>query len=258
LFYFCKRKHMSIKEAFGICCSTSVQAKAAVQNESECTKDNEQGEKPTGCRMGCCTLKLHTDYLRTGSGILKLLECILILNVLLLARFGGTNVYGQSGFIVSWENDDYTFLGMGTCIGFAIIVPAILLTHLLRVDPGALEFIINLVAGILFIAVGAHVEGAEVESVRVCECVETWKKKCNNPWQIKTECGTCIIEDVRVLYIVLGILAIVLGIIFLIDLLNLLNQKKGLQLCCSKIDKDKLSMPSIQVQTQQFQTTTTN
>ena len=261
LFYFCKRKHMSIKDAFMICCSTGVQAKAG--NETKCTNETEteteQKVKANGCSMGCCRLKLHTDYLRTGSGKLKLLECILILNVLLLARFGGTSE-GQRGFIVAWETDGYTFLGMGTCIGFAIIVPAILLTHLLRVDPSALEFIINLAGGILYIAVGVHVESAHVADPVICNCVEIWKKKCNDPWQIKTECGTCIEEDVKVLYIILGIMAIILGIIFLIDFLNLLKQKKVsikevLKHCSSKVAQDKLSMPSIHVQTQQFQTT---
>ena len=49
------------------------------------------------------------------------------------------------------------YLGIGSTVGFAIIVPAILLTYLLGASPSILEFIINIMGGILFISTGSNV-----------------------------------------------------------------------------------------------------
>lgn len=51
---------------------------------------------------------------------------ILVLICLLLARFGS-----KSGNILFFGGVDHTFLGIGTVVGYAIIVPAILVTYLL-------------------------------------------------------------------------------------------------------------------------------
>ena len=71
--------------------------------------------------------------------------------VLLIARFGVDDEK------VYWGNRDYEFLGIGASVGFAIIVPAIILTYLLGAHPNILEFIINLVGGVLFISMGATI-----------------------------------------------------------------------------------------------------
>ena len=97
-------------------------------------------------------ITINTGFLRTVPGILKLLECALVLIVLLIARFGG-----DDGIMMHWSSNNNTFLGIGTCVGYAIIVPAIILTYLLGSSPSILEFIINLVGGILFISMGATV-----------------------------------------------------------------------------------------------------
>ena len=102
--------------------------------------------------MGAITL--NTGFLKTVPGILKILEFVLVLVVLLMARFGG-----HEGSMLSWGGNNATFLGIGTCVGYAIIVPAIILTYLLGGSPSVLEFIINLVGGILFISMGATVYG---------------------------------------------------------------------------------------------------
>ena len=94
-------------------------------------------------------ITLNTAFLRTVPGILKILEFALVLIVLLIARFG------DEGHVISWGSNNYTFLGIGTSVGFAIIVPAIILTYLLGASPSILEFIINLVGGILFISMGS-------------------------------------------------------------------------------------------------------
>ena len=93
---------------------------------------------------------LNTLFLRTVNGMLKILEFALVLIVLFLARFGGTN-----GYMISWGSNSYTFLGIGATVGYAIIIPAIILAYLLGATPSVLEFIINLVGGVLFISMGA-------------------------------------------------------------------------------------------------------
>ena len=128
---------------------------------------------------------LNIGFLRTILGILKIIECALIFIVLLIARFGGNNKN-----MVSWSSQNATFLGIGSSVGYAIIVPAIILTYLLGSCPSLLEFIINLIGAILFISMGA----------------------------------TLVAHDgIR---IVLGLLAIILGIVFLIDFGYLCKTRK--------------------------------
>ena len=108
---------------------------------------------------------LNTSILRTPTGILKILEIVwpvcvidslvivllqvLVLIVLMICRFG------NDGHRKTWGSDDDDFLGQGTTVGYAIIVPAVLITYLLGANLSILELFINLVGGILFIAVGA-------------------------------------------------------------------------------------------------------
>ena len=94
-------------------------------------------------------ITLNTGFLRTVNGILKILEFCIILVVLLIARFG------NNGKMINWCGENLTFLGAGSTVGFAIIVPAIVLTYLLGATPSILEFIVNLVGGILFISMGS-------------------------------------------------------------------------------------------------------
>ena len=79
--------------------------------------------------------------------MLLLQVCVVIL--LLIIRFGGSN---HSALTLGSVND--TFLGQGTVVGFAIIVPAVLVTYLLGGNVSVLELIINLVGGVLFLVVG--------------------------------------------------------------------------------------------------------
>ena len=51
-------------------------------------------------------------------------------------------------------NNHQQFVGQGTVVGFAIIVPAILVTYLLGGSVSILELVINLVGGLLFLVVG--------------------------------------------------------------------------------------------------------
>ena len=63
--------------------------------------------------------------------------------------------FGNDGHRKTWGSDDDDFLGQGTTVGYAIIVPAVLLTYLLGANLSILELFINFVGGILFIIIGA-------------------------------------------------------------------------------------------------------
>ena len=67
----------------------------------------------------------NTVVLRTPTGILKIFEFIFVFICLMLARFG------SDGYILNFGTDDHKFLGIGTMVGYAIIVPAILCTYLI-------------------------------------------------------------------------------------------------------------------------------
>ena len=127
-------------------------------------------------------ITLNTGFLKTIPGILKILEFILVLVVLLIARFGVDDDQVRWG-----HRSDLEFLGIGASVGYAIIIPAIILTYLLGSIPSVLEFIINLIGGILFIAMGALMIESGIKGITR----------------------------------VVGGLAIALGIIFLIDFIYL-------------------------------------
>ena len=74
---------------------------------------------------------------------------VLVLIVLMICRFA------NDGHRKTWGSDDHDFLGQGTTVGYAIIVPAVLLTYLLGANLSILELFINFIGGILFIAIGA-------------------------------------------------------------------------------------------------------
>ena len=125
-------------------------------------------------------ITLNTGFLKTVPGLFKIVEFILVLVILLIARLGIDNK------AVYWGGQDTLWLGIGICVGFAIILPAVLLCYLMGTMFSTLEYIINLVGGILFIAMGA--------------CIVRYNQ---NPTKV------------------VGALAITLGIIFLLDLIYL-------------------------------------
>ena len=98
---------------------------------------------------------LRTAFFRTVPGIMKLVELILVIIILFMSRFGGHDIDSLSSNPINWGSVSATYLGIGCSVGFAIIVPAIIVTYLLGSETSKLEFIINLVGGILFIAMGA-------------------------------------------------------------------------------------------------------
>ena len=116
---------------------------------------------------------IKIEFLRTITGILKVIEMCIVLVILLIARFGGDfgvtawctgvslNIHKIPSHTINVTGVSLAYLGIGSTVGFAIIVPAILLTYLLGANPSILEFIINIMGGILFISTGSNVAMCE-------------------------------------------------------------------------------------------------
>ena len=114
--------------------------------------------------------------------------------------------FGNDGHRKTWGSDDDDFLGQGTTVGYAIIVPAVLITYLLGANLSILELFINLVGGILFIAVGA----LAISYYQHQRCKLYY-------FYILTVFIIIISDDGRATGIAMGVLAIITGIVFLID-----------------------------------------
>ena len=125
------------------------------------------------------SVELNTEFIKTVPGILKIAELLMVFIILLIARFG------SSGNMIDWGGTNATFLGIGTSVGFAIIIPVIILTYILGANVSTLEFILNFIGAVLFISMGAS------------------------------------IMKYKHIQIVVGILSIMLGILFLIDFVYL-------------------------------------
>eukprot|EP00093_Oithona_nana_P006239 06239.XXX_25198_26442_1 [CDS] Oithona nana genome sequencing. len=130
-------------------------------------------------------LTCNTIVLRTPAGILKIFEFVLVFICLMLARFGNDGDIMR--FARNSFGSDLTFMGIGTLVGYAIIVPSILCTYLMGANLTFLELFINFVGGILFILTGTFT------------FVEARKGYKNDA------------------EMALGILCIIAGVIFLVD-----------------------------------------
>ena len=109
---------------------------------------------------------------------------------------GAILFYGMGALVL--ETGIPTIYGIAT-ISLPIIIPAIISNYLLGEIPSVLEFIINLVGGALFIAMGDLIFKEEPLSV----------KQSNQA------------NDLKSTTIFVGMLAISLGVIFLMDFLHL-------------------------------------
>jgi hypothetical protein len=105
---------------------------------------------------------LNNGFLRTIPILLKIFEFVLVLVVLLISCLG------IDGTKVTWgHRSDIKFIGIGSGVGYAILIPAIILTYLLEATSLVLEFIINLIGGLLFIAMGALVVETGIPTIFV-------------------------------------------------------------------------------------------
>ncbi|TRY67493.1 hypothetical protein TCAL_03750 [Tigriopus californicus] len=106
----------------------------------------------SSARPGCCGkmgFTFNTWILKTPTGLLKILEIVFIILCLIFCRFG------DEGYPFKIGAEGAHFLAVGTYVGYAIIVPAILVTYLLGANLTILELFINLLGAILFITIGA-------------------------------------------------------------------------------------------------------
>ena len=77
-------------------------------------------------------VKVKTAWLQTPTGIFKIIELVLVLACLLVARFG---VCDATFLAIFYEGNLNTiFLACGTFVGFTIIVLAIILVYLLGAE----------------------------------------------------------------------------------------------------------------------------
>ena len=105
---------------------------------------------------------LKIGFFKTIPGIFKILEFMLVLVVL------HTSWIGIDGSHVTWRyRSDLEFIGISSDVGYAIIIPAIIITYLLGATPLLLEFIIDLIGGILFILMGALVVESGIPTIFV-------------------------------------------------------------------------------------------
>ena len=134
-------------------------------------------------------LTLNTVFLRTPTGILKILEIVFVFACLFMCRFGGE----RSGtiFFVGANNYGEHFLAVGIFVGYAIIVPAVLITYLMGANLTFLELFVNLIGAILYITVGVL-------------CMTHYKGAYGHNHKMG---------------IALGIMSIIAGVLFLIDFL---------------------------------------
>ena len=103
-------------------------------------------------------VELNIRFFKSVPGILKLSECVLVFILLMVARFG------NDGNHVAWGNEDKQFLGIGSCVGYMIIVSTLILSYVLGATTTIFEFIANLVGSLLFISLGAAMVASKGKS----------------------------------------------------------------------------------------------
>eukprot|EP00092_Neocalanus_flemingeri_P027140 GFUD01029432.1.p1 GENE.GFUD01029432.1~~GFUD01029432.1.p1 ORF type:complete len:140 (+),score=15.68 GFUD01029432.1:130-549(+) len=131
--------------------------------------------------------KINSGYLKTTNGYFKIGELILLLVLAFILHFG------FSGSVTLGSLSDSLF-GIGTIVGFAIIVPSIILTNILSGYSSVFELIISIIGFTLFVAVGGM-------------CI------ANNNMYINLSSSVLII----------GVLSLLTGVLFLVDAVLILR-----------------------------------
>merc|ERR1712027_172805 len=110
----------------------------------------------SGNRFGFwMAFKVSLAMLRTPKGLFKILEFVLVLTCILIARFGPL-IAGNDKESYLGSSIDWMILNCGTLVGFEIILIAILLTYLLGAEPTVLELVIEAIGFFLFLAIGTN------------------------------------------------------------------------------------------------------
>ena len=149
------------------------------------------------------SFSLKAAYISTIPGMLKITEFLLVLIVVFTVRFGsgghviGIEKVGDNTYTWYKELEGITFFVTGASFGFAVIIPAIIISYLLGASITIFEFIINLMGSIFFVSMGGAVFG-KIDDYEMA-----------NHDDFPKEVGA------------VGVLSIILGILFVVDFIYL-------------------------------------
>eukprot|EP00090_Calanus_glacialis_P040103 TRINITY_DN6989_c0_g1_i1.p1 TRINITY_DN6989_c0_g1~~TRINITY_DN6989_c0_g1_i1.p1 ORF type:complete len:177 (-),score=48.61 TRINITY_DN6989_c0_g1_i1:218-748(-) len=108
------------------------------------------GGATSGSRYLSWSIGGKSHYFCSLQGILRILELVLVLIVLILARVG------DEGNILHFGGADADFIGIGASVGLTFILLAFIVCHLVgHLPPTLLEVLINLVGAILLLTAGS-------------------------------------------------------------------------------------------------------
>jgi len=108
------------------------------------------GGTTSGSRYLSWSIGGKSHYFCSLQGILRILELLLVLIVLILARVGYEGNQLHFGYI------DADFIGIGASVGLSFILLAFVVCHLVgHLPPTLLEVLVNLVGAILLLAAGS-------------------------------------------------------------------------------------------------------
>jgi len=137
-----------------------------------------------------------SHYFCSLQGILRILELVLVLIVLILARVG------YQGNILHFGGVDADFIGIGASVGLTFILLAFIVCHLVgHLPPTLLEVLVNLVGAILLLTAGSL-------------AISYHSPRYDRNYQDSQE------------GLALGVIAIIAGIVFAIDFLLSLRHMK--------------------------------
>jgi len=89
-------------------------------------------------------------YFCSLQGILRIMELVLVLIVLILARVG------YEGNTLTFGGADADFIGIGASVGLTFVLLAFIVCHLVgHLPPTLLEVLVNLVGAILLLTAGS-------------------------------------------------------------------------------------------------------
>merc|ERR1712062_271340 len=120
---------------------------SASKESKYCLRPNVQKSNLIDSKMN---ITLDVNRFKTVQGIFKIVEFVLVLIVLLIVRYD-RNFRSPTG-----DYGDGDFLAKGVLVGYAIILPSVLLNYITGGGYSIkLETILNFVGGVLFVAVGS-------------------------------------------------------------------------------------------------------
>merc|ERR1712215_284447 len=132
-------------------------------------------------------ITLNFSFVKSLNGLIKLAQLVLVLVLVFVLRFGISHI------AVLGSHSD-TLFGIGTIVGYAIIIPSSIVTNILGGVSSIMELVFSVTGCVLFIAVAGM-------------CFANNSLYSNLDFSV----------------IIVGILSLVTGVLFLIDLVFILR-----------------------------------